>query len=50
MLNKVTIVLLVLVGLLSARVVSWTAYSTESQADADEEAIAGVAKARTSPI
>lgn len=50
MLNKVTIVLLVLVGLLSARVVSWTAYSTESQADADEEAIAGVAKQISSQI
>lgn len=44
MLNRITIVLLVLAGFLSARVITWTAYSTESQADADEEAIAGVAK------
>ena len=50
MLNRITIVLLVLVGFLSARVVTWTAYSTESQADADEAAIAGVAKQISSHV
>ena len=42
--------MLVLVGFLSARVVTWTAYSTESQADADEAAIAGVAKQISSHV
>ena len=44
------LLLLVLASVLSARVVSWTAYSTESQADADEEAIAGVAKQISSHV
>ena len=34
-------ILLIFVSLASARVITWTAYSEESQTAADEEAIAG---------
>ena len=37
-------ILLIFVSLASARVITWTAYSEESQTAADEEAIAGVAR------
>ena len=41
---RIASILLILVPLASARVITWTAYSEESQAAADEEAIAGVAR------
>ena len=41
---RIASILLILVPLASARVITWTAYSEESQATADEEAIAGVAR------
>ncbi len=41
---RIASILLILVSLASARVITWTAYSEESQAAADEEAIAGVAR------
>lgn len=41
---RIACILLILVTLVSARVITWTAYSEESQTAADEEAIAGVAR------
>ncbi len=41
---RIACILLILVSLTSARVITWTAYSAESQTAADEEAIAGVAR------
>lgn len=44
MLFRLACYLLVLVPFCTARVITWTAYSKDSQAAADEEAIAGIAK------
>ena len=41
---RIACLLLILASLTSARVITWTAYSEESQTAADEEAIAGVAR------